>query len=380
MKKVLILLLLVIFTFTSSISVNAESSITNFERSEQKQAQVLYEFDNLWINEKDSYLFSNSFAGAYFDENDVLHINFALEYMDAIYRTYNFSDQFEVGYAKYSIKEFEEAIEIISRYFSEYSISKISIDDITNSLVVTTKVSNENLKETLVNLLKIENIVIEFDTDEINTHYTYSVTNGDFFTIKNFGCTVGFAARNSDGDAGFVTAGHCITESGSDVGEDIKIYGSIVGDVDSFIFEDYSTADAAFVDLRGDWWYTTRWIPSKNLVFNNAYQYLNTSSSYPVVGTVIAYYGDYNHTSILYGEITTGSVSVIMSGTILYQMVETDIVTIAGDSGGPFVRTIYAGGGLYLKYVQGVLSGGNSTHSYYSTVYNIFDQLDLTAY
>jgi hypothetical protein len=69
-----------------------------------------------------------------------------------------------------------------------------------------------------------------------------------------------------------------------------------------------------------------------------------------------------------------------MSGTILYQMIETDIVTIAGDSGGPFVRTIYAGGGLYLKYVQGVLSGGNSTHSYYSTVYNIFDQLDLTAY
>ena len=124
-----------------------------FEKSEQKQAQVLYEFDNLWINEKDSYLFSNSFAGAYFDENDVLHINFALEYMDAIYRTYNFSDQFEVGYTKYSIKEFEEAIEIISRYFSEYSISKISIDDITNSLVVTTKVSNENLKETLVNLL-----------------------------------------------------------------------------------------------------------------------------------------------------------------------------------------------------------------------------------
>jgi hypothetical protein len=61
-------------------------------------------------------------------------------------------------------------------------------------------------------------------------------------------------------------------------------------------------------------------------------------------------------------------------------LVETDIVLVGGDSGGPFVRTIYAGGGQYYKYVQGVLSGGNASNSVYSTVYNIFDELDLSSY
>lgn len=70
----------------------------------------------------------------------------------------------------------------------------------------------------------------------------------------------------------FFTAGHCVSEIGSTIGEDIVIDGNTVGDVDSYIFQNYSSADAAFIDLRSEWWWSPRWIPSKNLVFNNNYQ------------------------------------------------------------------------------------------------------------
>ena len=380
MKKIFCFLLLVLFTVTSVCSVNAASVISDYEIREQRQALALYEFDKLWNDEQDSYLFSTTFGGAYFDANDILHINFKSDFEQEILNTYNFEEMFEFGFTRYSIKELHEAINIILEYSVEYSISRVSIDDTKNSIIVTTKSNNGDLKNILVKMLNIENILIEYEASEYETLYTYSITNGDFYLINGYNCTVGFAARNADGDAGFVTAGHCVSETGSTIGEDIVIDGNTVGDVDSYIFQNYSSADVAFIDLRSEWWWSPRWIPSKNLVFNNSYQYLNTSSSYPVVGTAVAYYGDGNHSSIQYGEVTTSSMNAWVSGTLILNLVETDIVLVGGDSGGPFVRTIYAGGGQYYKYVQGVLSGGNAFNSVYSTVYNIFDELDLSSY
>lgn len=379
MKKIFCFILLMLITLTSICSVDAASVTSDFEKREQKQARALYEFDNLWSNEIDSHLFSTAFGGAYFDENDILRLNFKSDFEQQILSKYNFEEIFEIGFSRYSIKELQEAITAILEYSIEYSISRVSIDDTTNSIIVATRSNNDDLKNLLVKILKIENIVIEYEASEFET-LSYSLINGDSYLINGYNCTIGFAARNADGDAGFVTAGHCVSETGSTIGEDIVIDGNTVGDVDSYIFQNHSTADAAFVDLRSEWWWSPSWIPSKNLVFNNSYYSLNTSSSYPVVGTIVAYYGDGNHSSIQYGEVTTSSMNASMSGTLILNLVETDIALIGGDSGGPFVRTIYAGGGQYYKYVQGVLSGGDTLNSVYSTVYNIFDELDLSSY
>ncbi|MFP4287226.1 MAG: hypothetical protein ACLFRI_05955 [Candidatus Izemoplasmataceae bacterium] len=81
-----------------------------------------------------------------------------------------------------------------------------------------------------------------------------------------------------------------------------------------------------------------------------------------------------------YGEVTTSSMNAPVSGKWISNLVETDIVLVGGATGGPFVLTIYAGGGQYYKYVQGVLSGGNATNAVYTTMYNIYDELDLSLY
>lgn len=386
MKKILCISLLVLLIFTSVCSVNAASVISDFEIREQKQAQLLYEFDKFYSREEKTALFINSFAGAYFDENDILHLNFTTKYKNEVLQSYEFQIPVIIEFVDYSIKELKEAQNELLKSVNEYSINRISINVVNNSLDTSTRAIIENLDEIIKNMIDITNVQVKYGIEDLNAMYTYSVTNGDYYTINGGTCTVGFAARNADGDSGFVTAGHCVAGTNSGVGEDIIIDGNTVGDIDSFIFEDYSTADAAFVDLRNDWWYVNRWIPSYNLVFNNAYDYYNTSTTYPVVGTVVAYYGDYNHDSIQYGEITDNSVIYNITtyeggpDAIIMDMVETDIGAVGGDSGGPFIRTLYIGGGQYVKYVLGIMTGGNSTMSVYSKVGNILDELDLTTY
>ena len=371
---------------TAYARVNASSINEKYQAREQEQAKILYEFDKFWNKEKDTTLFANSFGGAYFDESDTLHVNFVSKYANEIQYSFDLDDQIEIEIVDYSIMDLKKAVEVLLGNVNEYLLTRISINDITNSIEVTTKSTIKNLDTILIDLIEIDNIEVEYSVEEIPTLYTYSVTNGDYYTINGFDCTVGFAARNANGDAGFVSAGHCVVGSDSDVGEDIIMNGNTVGDVESYVFEDYSTADAVFVKLRSLIWYNPRWIPSYNLVFNNTYNYLNTSTTYPAVGTVVAYYGDRNHDNILYGEITSNSVAYNMvnqsNGTDAYiiDMVQTDIVTVGGDSGGPFVRTLYIGGGQYLKYVLGVLSGGSDVFSVYSKAGNILDELDLSAY
>ncbi len=321
-----------------------------------------------------------------FDENDILYLNFTTKYKNEVLQSYEFQIPVIIEFVDYSIKELKEAQNELLKSVNEYSINRISINVVNNSLDISTRAIIENLDEIIKNMIDITNVQVKYGIEDLNAMYTYSVTNGDYYTINGGTCTVGFAARNADGDSGFVTAGHCVAGTNSGVGEDIIIDGNTVGDIDSFIFEDYSTADAAFVDLRNDWWYVNRWIPSYNLVFNNAYDYYNTSTTYPVVGTVVAYYGDYNHDSIQYGEITDNSVIYNITtyegrpDAIIMDMVETDIGAVGGDSGGPFIRTLYIGGGQYVKYVLGIMTGGNSTMSVYSKVGNILDELDLTTY
>ena len=383
MKKLFIVFTLVSILFIRNISLSSvkagiahESQMTERDILQSRETNKLIDFlerGKLYIN------FDDIYGGAFFEKDEIV-INISSKNKEEFIRNMKPEDEFRIKSVQYSQKQLDNEIIILKDYMEELSIESIGRSEKDNTLVI---VISSNFIENSFRIKEISilnNLIILYEPDKVETFVKY-VINGEelYFDSSSPGtCTSGFAAKNSNGDPGVVTAGHCVEDSNSTNGTDIWYGGDHVGDVgNTSTWQFGGSTDAAFIKLR-DLWYWTTWLPTKTFMNGDTYISASAVSSYMVQGTNVYMYGDVS--GKVSGEITLTNQTVNMSGTILNNTVVTDIVGNHGDSGAALTYWMYAGSATSHRMVMGVLSGGNTSTTIYTTVDHIFSDLDLTNY
>jgi len=388
MRKLLclVLMFIMIFSIPNVTSIRAKINegnlhILEVQRTQAEKIHSFGEFYNENINNDD---FIKSYSGVYFESSNLI-ISVVRDYSKTFMKTYDLDFQHEINFVKYSMIQLEEFEEYISTMSTDLKLLETSIDVRGNKVNVKTELTIEEF---------LSNIDKKFDPSIVSVHNSvyeidYKVNrtdNGERFSVGTVQCTVGFAVEDNNNDAGFVTAGHCMENSGASNGTNVYYDSSHAGDVDGgWHFED-GDVDGGFVELRYPL-LGTKWLPSHNLVFGGSYFAVGTFSSFFVPGTIVNFHGTFGpngtvNTTVDSGEILNGSINVYNDqNQLMYtNMVSTDIETQNGDSGGPLTITIYIGEGCYETNVLGILSFTYNDDSYYSKASDILDVLNLDEY
>ena len=181
------------------------------------------------------------------------------------------------------------------------------------------------------------------ETDETPQLYA-DIIGGLAYTINNSSrCSVGFAATDSSGRPGFVTAGHC-----GSVGSSVSI-GNGSGVFQHSIFPGN---DAAFV--RGTSNFTLTNLVSR---YNGTYETVRGSSQAPI-GSAICRSG--STTGWHCGTVQARGQTVSYPEGTVQELTRTNVCAEPGDSGGSFISGDQA---------QGVTSGGSGNCSSGGTTY-----------
>lgn len=387
MKK-LVCCLTILLTFVIVFSANMVKAYCAEKEAEYQEKQMLQaekynKFSTMWEKHRNENTFQNSFAGVYFDDVKLI-INIVEEQKDIFILEYDFDDRFEINYVKYSLVELEFVEKAILESSEILLLREISVNEKTNTVDVITELPELEFYNSFDVKVDHQMINIVSETPELDYMIEYT-TNGHEYEIGSGMCTVGFAAEDSSGNPGFVTAGHCVENTGSSVGTNVYYDGDHAGDVDSWHFED-GDVDGAFIELR-DPWIGTTWLPTKNLVFGYSYNSIGGLSTNYVIGAYVTFFGKFDedgeltNTSPELGEITGSGITITYGGTTLYtNMFKTDVDVHHGDSGGPMTTLVYIGCGLYVRDVLGVLSFESNNESYFSKATDIMDELNLSSY
>ncbi|MBU1094665.1 MAG: S1 family peptidase [Firmicutes bacterium] len=388
MKKIIavIMVFAVMFTLLNLTSVSAMNDKTesNLLEKQNEQAYKFKMFNDMMNEEKNNVSFNEIYGGVYF-EDTTLFINVVEHNVERFKNNYNLGVEYEVKNVIYSLKKLEEVKEIVLQNIADLKIREISVDIIKNKVVILSELPISEFKNKLSNDIDFDTLEVKTLIPEIDYNVKYTV-NGHAYVIRQSQCTVGFAAKDSNGNPGFVTAGHCVVLSGSTTGTDVYYDGYHAGDVASgWHFED-GDVDGAFIKLR-DPWIGTTWLPSRSLIFGGSYYTVGTFSSYYAIGTSVSFHGTFAadggiNTAVENGQITGNGITIIDDNyNVLYvDMFSTDIETHHGDSGGPLTLTFYIGEGYYETNVIGVLSLGIDGNSYFSKAINILSELNLSVY
>lgn len=383
MKKLFLLIMIcitfVVLTNISFIKVNAlsqdEMQFTKEIKQQTDELSKLNEFLEIGKHYDD---FENKYGGAFF-ENNLITINI-VKNDDKLVDAMGFNGLFNIKMVNHSQRELDLAIEILEANMTELSIDSITRSIRQNTLIITV-VDNyaENVKA-IKELTGFDDLIIENKQLDYKAMVGYVINGKELYfnTSTPGSCTSGFAALNSNGNPGVVTAGHCVSSSYSVNGTDVYYNGTHVGDVGGTTTWKFSgSTDAAFIKLR-DPWIGTTWLPTREFMNGDTYHAASAPSSYLVEGVTVFMYG--YKSGMLSGEIISTYATVFVDGVSLTNAVITDILVIKGDSGAALTTWVYAGGATALHMVMGVLSGGNSTSSCYTTVDHIFSDLNLSNY
>jgi len=284
MKKILVLVLFVFLAFSVKAKVVVSSESILLDKLE-KQAYLLKEYHGFMQESKNVVNFEQSFGGAYFDKNGDLIINIVKGTKQ------NFTDRnllkgsFEVKEVDFSVSEINENIKVVESLMSSGIVKSVGRSEQENTIIVTLyNKSNENI-EMINSLTSLDNIIFLEQPKDLQNELTLNYAHpGDEATIFRYSTwedmTIGFAARDTNGDDGFVTAGHGGIQSGNDV----KCGGVFIacGDVRQKSYANNSYSDAAFVQLRDS--FINNWLPSYNFMtgtdyYTNVIYYNDTLSS-----------------------------------------------------------------------------------------------------
>lgn len=374
MKRLLLILLLFLSLF-SFTSVSANSKTEKISEKEIKQAESLWHYQNLLKSAKLYANFDDEFGGVYLNAEGKIVINIVAGKKDNFIDSLKVSEEAIIVEVDYSLKEINNEQERIGKLYKELNIVSIGRSEKLNTLIITIDGNFDENKKTIEQSSSLNNLVVvqknPIGSIEDTASYT---TNGEYTNINNLGYSVGFAARNSSGDPGFVTAGHSLSN-----GDDAYCDSSHCGDVNGC--NNDGDVDASFIKLR------TGWLPTKNFMNGDSYSSAQAVSQYVVVGTSLSAYGATSGKEL--GEILDASFDFLSGGTWFTDFVQADYVAIGGDSGAAVTYWIYIGTGIYLRTVMSIQGKSNlvnlqwvdgTSFSLSSKVNNIYDELNLSGY
>lgn len=393
MKKIIIVFLaLIVLNFLNIQTVSGNSS---YEK-ERKQSELLNEYSKFIKKSKNYTNFNEEYAGAYFDEDGNLVLNVVKNMKEKFMNGNTINEDFEVKEVKYSLKEINKSLKEVEKLVEIGVIESVGRSEMDNTLIVTVGANSIEIQKVVMSTSKLDNIIFQESVIGFESKFTVNyVVNGTKARIQlsypsnsDYEVTVGFAARNSDGDPGFVTTGHGGLHNGNNVYCDVGFFPC--GDVKQISFGNYSYTDAAFVELR-DPWFSEKFLPTKEFMNGDYYigVHIDTDdlNDLYVQNATIYAYGDVSGKQS--GKILQTYFSSTVEGFYLMGFVKSDYMAVDGDSGAAVTYWMYAGSATSYRMVMGIqsysyiISGDwvpGVSYSCFSRVDKIIDDLDLTVY
>ncbi|MCF7926427.1 MAG: S1 family peptidase [Candidatus Izimaplasma sp.] len=389
MKRFMVFFMITfLIVFTNVVDVNANIGLGE---AIKKQEKLLREYSVFMSQSKGHIGFEDEFGGAYFDDNDELVINVVSSKKNQFLNKNDISSEFRIREVKYSLQIINSAIPIVEKLIDEGIAKSVSRSEKDNTLIVGLWENDVRIKEQIIELTGLENMIFKISKSNLQTALTvrYAI-NGTSAQIDMYTfATIGFAARNSSGDDGFVTTGHGIQD-----GDDVNCDGHVIytcGDVRQNSFADGSDSDAAFVELRDNWY--NRWDPSYNFMngdfYTNVISSTTTLDSLIVQNMTVTAYGD--ESGRQFGEVLETYYTDTVGNVELVGFVKCDYIAILGDSGAAVTAYVYNPSyGYPTRHVIGLQSYSNleeitfnwvsGSYSVFSRADNIYDDLNITSY
>lgn len=371
--KIFVIIVIVYALSNLNYGVNASSV---------EDVDVMKSYDNLLEESLNYPDFDDGYGGVYIDDNGILVLNIVEGKVEKFLENVEVDTNIAIKEVQYSLKDIIQAQEELRKIAKDLCITSIARSERDNTLIVTINNDFEYNKSWLLESIKLDNIIVIEDYNEMTIKNTVNyVINGTETVINSSGLTVGFAARRN-GDAGFVTAGHVVSSNGDNVYCGVSHCGDVDGRINS------GSVDATFVDLRYPL-IGTKWLPTKEFMNDDTYYSVNTSDYFLIQGVGVS----------AYGFISGKKNGTIMStsfdyededGHFRYDFVQSSYYAIFGDSGAGVTMPGYWGGSTFHIKVIGIQSGtlvdenNNWIPGVSFTVFcetgNIFSHLGLTGY
>ncbi|NBI28990.1 S1 family peptidase [Chengkuizengella marina] len=313
---------------------------------------------------KDNKKYEDDYAGVYIDDDGILNINL----VNNVEEVSNLIDSNEVKYnkVKNSFKKLDQTMKFLTPRMNELGITSLSLDEMKNKVVIYLKQPDEKAIKKINKL--VEKGAVEIQEQKLEVVTTADIINGSKAVIGGGALTVGFAAKDSSGNEGFVTAGHLSASTGSSA----KINNKTVGTLQSKKFG--SSVDAAFVKAQSGI-FVTDYTPTKKFTNGNVYEYATTSSSDLVQGKTIYAYGQVSGKQT--GKILVAYHTEIYAGKTMTNIVKSSYKAIKGDSGAAVATYLYKGSGSADYVVMGVQSASALTNgNWTSDSYTLFTRVD----
>lgn len=231
--------------------------------------------------------------------------------------------------------------------------------DVTSDTVVIEATEGDDA-QSLIEAAGVDASAVEVRSTSEQPQLFADIVGGDAYYMGGGRCSIGFAATDSSGGDGFVTAGHCGTVGTSAESEDGSGSGTFAESV-------FPGNDGAFVSTDSNWTVT-------NLV--NMYSAGDTQtvagSTQAPVGSAVCRSG--STTGWHCGTIEARGQTVSYPEGTVNDLTRTDVCAEPGDSGGSFISDDQA---------QGMTSGGSGNctsggTTYYQEVGPVLSSWDLS--
>lgn len=370
------LILLALLIFTVSLSAKNNVELPKMTSIQELHAVALEK--NVVVQEKiKTNNLGDHYAGVFIDDNGTLNVNLTSNINKA--KTAINQDGVQYNQVKHSYKKLKETMSSLEDLMLELDIVKLSLNVRSNKVIITIRDLNNEKINKINQYINPDAVEYENAVGEMQVTAA-EIING---TSLDQGLTIGVGAVDSNGNDGFVTAGHALFSNGTKGTQD----GDTIGTQRDSQFG--GNVDAAFFEAKkGFWPWQTDYYGSMRLA-NGFYisSVLTNSADYNAIeGLTVTAFGGVSgeQDGVILNSDTSFTVNVNGTNYTITNAVESDYRAIPGDSGAPVLwwadNHNYAAGGLQsasLLDINGNWMPGVS-RSYFVRTDNIFNTLNLS--
>lgn len=325
----------------------------------------------------------NNYGGMFISEDNTLHINQNknndIDFESLIPELNQENVQTTIDTVKYSLEEILKIKDAIDKYLSDFVVS-LSVKQSENqiSISLNDKISKHDFMSALRKYVSFDDDILSFLEQKEKTKAINSIKSGEkisyktgwwIFSTEHWYGTVGFNAKDENGNKGIVTNYHvaqpnCEMRDSSNNLIGYQSYGVL-----------NSKVDAAFVPFESQ----SNWDLTDKIQSNDSSFYISDKEE-PVEGARVWSVGATSGST--YGNITSTYASSTVSydngsDRYLYDLIETDAKTSPGDSGGPLLTWTNR---MSNQKIYGINFASNSANTYTIKINNVLNTLNVTIY
>jgi len=244
----------------------------------------------------------------------------------------------EAKLVRFSAKQLNSTVDTLNagEATASKSITSWGVDTANNRVTVTVAPGQAAAADAYISKAGVDKTSVSVIESADTPKLEYDVRGGDAYYIGSSArCSIGFSTTS-----GFLSAGHCAAIGGS-------LYGYNNVAMGSFSRYSFPTNDYSLATVNSNW--------TPRGVINNGTRVSGSTAA--ATGASVCKSG--STTGVTCGTIGAKNQTVRYSEGTVYGMTATNVRSAAGDSGGSF----YSG-----NQAQGLLSGGNTTVTYFFPV------------